>query len=214
MDAIPGVYTPEDFQLEVGKSLDFIRAQIPSVSNLSAWHARGIGSALVAERARITMSKAVVESPLLNALGLGTVGRSIPRGTAPEAAVQLVEQEQRKLLNRVLENPAAYFHRVSDMLEDASKSGASARQLRNHLEERVKTGQLTAEQYGREVVRLDSAINVRLVRPATHLLFASYRKLPGVKQVTDEVFKQILHVPLDDPYLGLAEIIVPGSPAR
>ena len=33
------------------------------------------------------------------------------------------------------------------------------------------------------------------------------------RQVRDAVFRRILHLPVDDPYLGLAEVLAPGTPA-
>ena len=61
-------------------------------------------------------------------------------------------------------------------------------------------------------LRVDSRTNVNRVRPAVHLLFASYERLPRGTECRDAVFKQLLHVPVDDPYLGLADAFVPGTP--
>src|SRR5207253_5184772 len=70
----------------------------------------------------------------------------------------------------------------------------------------------TSEQLGEMVLRLDSRTNVNWMRPAVHLLLAGYSRLPESTACRDTIFKQLLHIPVDDPYLGLAEAVVPGTP--
>jgi hypothetical protein len=62
-------------------------------------------------------------------------------------------------------------------------------------------------------LRLDSRTNVSQVRPAVHLLLATYDRLPSGHVCRDAVFRQLLHLPVEDPYLGLADALAPGTPA-
>ena len=64
---------------------------------------------------------------------------------------------------------------------------------------------------GEQAVQMDSRNNRMLVRPAVNLYFASLERLPGLPDVRDAVYRDILHVPIDDPYLGLADILIPGT---
>jgi hypothetical protein len=50
------------------------------------------------------------------------------------------------------------------------------------------------------------------MRPAVHLYFAATERLPDARACRDAIYKELLHVPLDDPYMGLADALVPGSP--
>jgi hypothetical protein len=92
-----------------------------------------------------------------------------------------------------------------------SKQPASAEQIRATYANAPKEKQPTPEQVGKMAVDMDSRNNVILIRPVVHLLFATYDKLPTPLKCRDVIFKQILHVPIDDPYLGLTDALVPGN---
>lgn len=201
VDAFPGVYTPTDFLNEAKKSLDFLRKCGDSISPLQVrdWHKEQITAAIKSEKMRITMSKAVVESPLLKALGMSAergvakTQSQLPKGIDPTA------------------DPKSAFAALSAKVEDVSKRPASAEQIRAAYANVPKEKQPTPEQLGKMAVDMDSRNNVILVRPAVHLLFATYDTLPTPRSCRDVVFKQLLHVPIDDPYLGLTDATVPGT---
>jgi hypothetical protein len=67
---------------------------------------------------------------------------------------------------------------------------------------------------GRLGVEADSQNNVKLMRPAVHSLYSNLESLPKLAAFRDTIYKELLHIPLNDPYLGLADAIVPGSPAE
>ncbi len=87
VDALPGIYTAPAFQIEATKALALIRAiEQPNAdtdkdSVVTEWHKQQFGQAIVSEKRRITMSKAMVESPLLKALGV------LARTPSPEGTV-------------------------------------------------------------------------------------------------------------------------------
>jgi len=181
-DAFPGVYTPEDYLSEIHKTLDAIKND----SNILSWHRQELASVTKSEEMRITMSKAVVESPLLNALGKGR-------------SEQLVAKDS-----------ASAFQDYTARLQDISKQAATVSALRSSVLKNMQSND--PDEIGRAAVEIDSANNLKLIRPAVHLLFSSYKNLPSVQQCRDQVYEDILHVPIHDPYLGLADAIVPGSP--
>lgn len=181
-DAFPGVYTPEDYLAEIHKTLEAIKND----SDILLWHKQELASVAKSEEMRITVSKAVVESPLLNALGKGR-------------SSQLVAK-----------NSASAFQDYTARLQDISKQAATVSELRSNVLKNLQSND--PDEIGRDAVEIDSANNLKLIRPAVHLLFSSYKKLPSVQQCRDQVYEDILHVPIHDPYLGLADAIVPGSP--
>jgi hypothetical protein len=183
-DAFPGVYTPEDYLAELHKTIDAIKSE----SNLIAWHRKELDAAAKTEETRMTMSKAVVESPLLNALG---------KGRNPQSVVK---------------DSATVFQDYTARLQDISKQAATVGQLRSTILNNTQSND--PAEIGRAAVEIDSANNLKLIRPAVHLLFSSYQKLPSLQQCRDQVYEDILHVPIHDPYLGLADVIVPGSPVQ
>lgn len=201
LDAFPGVYLPRDFLPALEQSLAFAAGFREGA--FVAWHRDRATQAIAAERVRITTSKAFVESPLLEALGMtrrtlsapATVGAT-DRSTAPDP----------------LANPQEAFHRLSARIEDVSKGPATAERLRRRYLRESQSEPPTPEQIGREAVQLDSRTNTWLVRPAVHLFFVTRGEPLPRDECVRAIFRQVLHVPVDDPYLGLADALVPGTP--
>ncbi len=71
-DAYPGVYNPVHYVNEIRKTLDFVKTLKPPTNNqeVIAWHRTQFSEQVHVEQQRITLSKALVESPLLKALNL------------------------------------------------------------------------------------------------------------------------------------------------
>jgi hypothetical protein len=179
-DAFPGVYTPENYLSEIHKTLEVIKSN----QDILAWHRQELADAAKTEETRMTMSKAVVESPLLNALG----------------GVRSAKQTK---------DSTTAFHDYATRLQDISKIAATIPELRSAILSDVQSKD--PNEIGRAAVELDSRNNLKLIRPAVHLLFTSYKNLPSIQQCRDQIYEDILHVPIHDPYLGLADAIVPGS---
>jgi hypothetical protein len=183
-DLLPGVYTPDAFLTCARESLELVerlgRDERPEIAR--EWHRKKIGDMLARETAAVSVSKAVVEAPLLAAMG------ALPPPDAAPGALQTP------------------FERLCGRLDDMSAHPRTASSLRP-----VVPGN-TAGERGNDAVAADSAINVRFVRPAVHLLLAGENSLPTPDQCRDVVFKKLLHVPIDDPNLGLGDFAPPGTP--
>jgi hypothetical protein len=182
-DAFPGVYTPEHYLSEILNTMEAIKSD----SDILSWHRQELAAAAKTEEMRMTMSKAVVESPLLRALG----------GSEPS--------------NKTNDASTA-FQKYTARLQDISKQAATVAELRSSVLNNVQSND--PNEIGRAAVAIDSRNNLKLIRPAVHLLFSSYKKLPSVQQCRDQIYEDILHIPIHDPYLGLADAIVPGSPIQ
>ncbi|MCI0443180.1 hypothetical protein L0152_08185 [bacterium] len=103
-DALPGVYMPQDYLSEIRKTMDVIKSD----ADILSWHRQELAAAAKAEEMRITVSKAVVESPLLKALGGNKTS------------------EQTK-------DPATAFQNYTARLQDISKRAASIPELRSSV---------------------------------------------------------------------------------
>jgi hypothetical protein len=210
VDSFPGLYTPDDFLKEAGQTLELVRMlrATPVATDVAArvmeWH-RTCLAAPAAAPAPLSLGKALVESPLLRAL------RTNP-GTPPPTDLLARELGRGRATVVEAESPDAALARLSRQLEDVSKQPATVEQLRQRFLVLPEDRRPTPEQLGEMALRLDSRTNVNWVRPAVHLLFASYSALPAGEECRDVVFKQLLHIPVDDPYLGLAAAVVPGTP--
>ena len=209
VDALPGVYTPAAFLQQMRETLQLVKSLeglAPAAADeaILAWHRQRVSTAIQQETRRITLSKAIVESPLLKALEVRALGgvEVLPSG-APEPTEQPVNGARPRV------DPKVLLARLSRRLDDVSKRPATVTQLRAAAGE---TAAPSPEELGRKAVELDSKTNVALVRPAVHLLFATYQRAPDARACRDDVFNKLLHIPLDDPYMGLAQALVPGTP--
>lgn len=158
VDAYPGVYTPKDLVSELQQSMRLLRElgmNAPDRAYLD-WHRQKVGNH---SAAATTLSKAVVESPILSALG-----------------------------------------KKPTVSTDLSKHPISADKL----------GELLGNN-GPDIVEADSRNNVAVVRPAVHRWFAERKSLPRPEECKKAMYEDLLHMPLDDPYLGLAEFAIPGT---
>ena len=252
LDAFPGVYTPNDFKAQITGTLKLYRelaAAKEGPEELSArvvaWHREGFVQGVRAEGARTTLSKAFVESPLLNALGLPG-RRAMVLGAEKLAEPVAVEKRdpmlattatkalvQSVILDRAnvtftplpagavaptpadvdpLVDPKAAFELLRSRIDDASKHAASVQQVRQRFNPGQPAVKKTPEQIGREAVEMDSQINIRAIRPAVHLWYLANGTLPSSRTLRDEMYRDLLHVPVDDPYLGLTDAAIPGTP--
>ena len=251
MDAMPGIYTPEALLQELRATREFVQSAAPDMKDhagldaeVRAWHTGQVTLALRKEALRMTVSKAVVESPLLQALGINPrqalgAGNGLtpaPIGPPANADPALVPTTlskavvQAPLLGAVdgppapsppvsaapatpvdlISDPKAAFAKVAARIDDLSKHPATVRQVRARADGAEQPA--TPEEIGKQAVAADSRINVSLARPAVHLLFAGYDRLPTDLACRDTIYRDLLHTPVDDPYLGLADALVPGTP--
>lgn len=71
---------------------------------------------------------------------------------------------------------------------------------------------LPPEASGGAIVAADSRRYRNSTRAATHRLIGGFQGLPTPDQCLKPLFKDILKVPIDDPYLGLKDESIPGTP--
>jgi hypothetical protein len=210
VDAFPGLYVPADFLAEAGRTLQFVRTLKSGKTDAAVtaavidWH-KARGAAQPPLRVSLSVEKSLVEGPLLRAL------RAEP--TRPLKTDLLASELGRiPVVLDASEEPGAALTRISRQLEDVSKQPATVEQLRERFLSLPDARRPTPEQLGEMALRVDSRTNVVWTRAAIHLLFATYDRLPRGWECRDTVFKQLLHIPVDDPYLGLADALVPGTP--
>lgn len=215
LDAWPGVYTAGDFLRQATNTLTELKAlnidpgkplTDAEATALIAWHHKAAaGSASRTDiPIRMTMGKAGVESPILKLLGQPVDQRSVfarqtaaTQNSAPVAA----SSERMRML----------FERYVARLHDASEDPMDVSQAR-FIATGEESSKLTPEELGRIAVEKDSSNNSFYVRPAIHLWMASLDAVPLAVDAKLPVFKTILHVPIDDPFLGLADVLPPGTP--
>lgn len=166
IDALPGVYTPDDYLAELQAAMKYVSAGPQAIRN---WHTQKVKTA--SGKTDITLSKALVEGPLLNTMGLH------------------------------------FPDQPSGSLRDLSKSPATADDLAAELS---LPGRSPPEK-GDAAVAMDSLRNREVVRPAVHRLLAGYELPPLPNDIRDAIYKQILHVAIDQPDLGLRRVLVPGT---
>ena len=189
VDALPGVYTPQDFFSESATALALLAGPRSKVSDasLAKWHRQQIkGLTTLINGQLVTISKGIVESPLLNGM---------------------VDKHQTQNVHL----PPIPKHSLQPPLRDASKEPASAKSIRNAYlppEDR----RISPQAFGRHMVALDSANNVRVVRPMVHRLLANYPTAKRPNQCQRALFEDLMGVPLSDPYMGFRDALLPGTP--
>lgn len=188
MDAYPGVYTPEDFMPAVQESISM---SAKSPDEINAWHTE---NGRDVRMLRATLSKGGVESPVLNLAGA--------RRIAGAGSSEKPNPQDEKRLR---------FLRAAMRIEDASLTPMTPDQVAMRVTGEP-IGEKTPEQIGMEILRADSKQNITAMRGVIHLWLASEKQLPTPKEARDTVLETILKIPYKDPYFGLKDIVVPGTP--
>ncbi|MBX3168957.1 MAG: hypothetical protein KF760_16230 [Candidatus Eremiobacteraeota bacterium] len=157
--ALPGIYTPEDFLAEWPQAMQHLN---DTDAAWSRWH----GSAEMAAVVRpMTASKAIMQGPLLRALG-----ESSP----------------------------------------ASPSLDMSRYPVTRTEVAANLG-LPPAASGSDIVAADSRRYREVAIPKAHEWLARSSRPPSVESCTLPLFKEVLGVPIDDPWLGLKDDDLPGT---
>ena len=178
IDAFPGIYTPDAFLAELAPALALLDpdAAGPSDDRLRTFHQERFDGEVASEDRRITLSKSVIEAPLLTALGRHTfpIIKPIP---APAG------------LSR--------FEAATQRIVDASHPAAPPEVARSR---------------GRSAIEEDSVNNQTVVRPLVHLYLSEAVLGRTPLECRDAFFVKLLKVPLHDPWLGLRDVLLPGTP--
>jgi hypothetical protein len=189
-DAYPGVYTAGDFMPMVRKSIaDHLAKTDQDVINS---HTVQMGPSIASRLIRTTVGKAFVESPTLD-----FIGAKPTQGATPQAAAIV------PIKKRVFESAAR-------SIRDLSLTPATADEVATTV--LGKAGNVNDKDLWKKIIARDSAINVGEVRPVVHAYFASLDGLPTSSQARDAILVTILKIPYKDPYFGLRDVLLPGTP--
>lgn len=188
-DAFPGIYTGKDF-------LPAAREAIAKLANADAVAVANFhrDRALQISFVETTLSKAVMEAPTLRFVGASSFG-----GAKTTPAVGRLSPDRRAFLMAA--------ERISDasltpMTLDASVALAThGRPI--HSDPKALT---------QEILQADSTNNMQHVRSVVHYWLASETALPTPAEARDAVLETILKIPYKDPYFGLRDLVMPGTP--
>jgi hypothetical protein len=186
VDAYPGVYASEHFLPAVRESILMSKK---STAEILAWHE---SNGKVPRERGFTLGKMAVESPTLSLIGARPIegSKTDPRSQDPKRA---------RFLTAAL--------RIQDLSLTPLPSDDIAFVLTGKgLTER------TPEQVGMDILNRDSVRNITQMRGLIHLWLASEPGLPNPASARDTVLETILKIPYKDPYFGLKDIVIPGTP--
>jgi hypothetical protein len=204
VDAWPGVYTPELLMPEIKTA---VARAAKGEAPLRQWH-EGLALQTLVVSDGITMSKAVVEAPLLKALGYkGTPQKSAEGLTMPPLIDPFGLSGIADGRTRFASAFTELCTRVADLSERPMTSETARKTMIGE-----QAGSLSPEEAGIQTVIRDANQNRKVVRPLVHIWLASFASRPTPKDGRDPMFKGLFHLPIDDPYLGLAENHMPGTP--
>ncbi len=149
-----------------------------------------------------------LEQRVLNVHRLAQSDSHLPFGSVPiSASKALVESPLLKGLSLRSEFPAPGPSLPGlELTWELSKQPATSMQVIANL------GLPAVPDLGRRVVDADSQQNRTAVRRLVHQMLASTQRLHTPEELKEPVFKGILHLDLDDPWLGLVGFEIPGSP--
>jgi hypothetical protein len=190
VDAYPGIYTKDDFIPMVRESIAKLASapgdKVISFHKTAPHWVRGV--------IPTTMSKTAVEAPTLALMGAPSIA-----GAAPEEVKPGDSQERREFLW------------AARGLRDMSLMPV------NSEEAMVLTTGKTLEQVPPKdraalILKSDSKRNMDSMRPLIHLWFSSLKSLPTPLEARDTVLQTILKIPYKDPYFGLKDVLIPGTP--
>lgn len=187
LDAFPGVYTVDDFLPAVQESLrELAKADLET---RRAFHkSRG----KMPPRTGATTGKMMLESPTLNLIGA-------PAITGVPVDLKTDDPARRQFLL------------AASRISDASLTPLPAREVVASLTGAPLDGR-NPHDVAAQILRNDSRINMERVRPVVHLWLASEDRVRTPAEARDTVLETILKIPYKDPYFGLKDVLLPGTP--
>ena len=188
VDAFPGVYSKEDFMPMLRESLS--KLADADTKTVLAYHAER-GHEVIP--ALITMGKCVMESPTLELMGAAPNPGFVSEKTDADPKRQRFLQAAKGLRDMSL----------TPMTPEETIFASTGKDV--HTQD--------PKVLAAEVLRRDSDKNMRSVRPVVHLYFASCHELPTPEEARDNILENILKIPYKDPYFGLKEVLMPGTPS-
>lgn len=190
VDAFPGVYTAGDFMPLIESSLaSLVRAKTQEVL---AYHDQEAAKTANALRTRATVGKSVMESPTLDLMGALQ-----SQGAQPDLGQKVSDPKRLRYL------------RAAATVTDSSLAPGRVDTVLKRIQPKLDASD---PRVGLEVMKIDSRINVERVRPVIHAWLASLTELPTPNEAREAVLINILKIPYKDPYWGLKDVLLPGTP--
>ena len=187
VDAFPGVYAAHAFLPEIRTSIENL-AHASTESAIAYHKAHGRMPRLSLS----TAGKAIVESPTLDMIGAAPFAgaTSTLKADTPEKAL---------------------FLRAAQQITDLSLRPMRVEEVVLTVTGKPMEGR-KPEDIAAEVLENDSLTNMNRVRPVIHLWLAAQKALPTPEAARDAVLETILKIPYKDPYFGLRDVTMPGTP--
>lgn len=201
VDAFPGVYVVKDLLPELRESLALVDK---SPKEVAEWHSQqAVNGRVILRSARIPLaaSKAGIETPLLEfpasdeaagKLRMGGRG-GFARASLPPFGSMTAQQK--------------FEFAASQMIDFSSIPMPPSVESELTGVETLET----PEERGRELIRLESSVNLTNLRRVIHFYLAAQEAAVTPEQAKPVVFEKILHIDYRDPYLGLNHIKLPGT---
>lgn len=191
VDVFPGVHTAKDLLPRLRESIKELGKA--DAARVIAFHTEMASRPNVSLGGRplMTTGKMLMESPTLNLVGISEPRP--PKGIIPTNAKERA------------------FQRAAARLTDASLAPISADAALQSLR-LSNANQLTKEELAMAIIADDSRRNIESVRPVIHLWMASLPRLMTPAEARPTILEQILKIPYRDPYFGLKDVELPGTP--
>jgi hypothetical protein len=187
VDAYPGVYTSKDFMPSIRESIsELAHADAETVIAYHKQRGRMIPPSLT------TLGKTVMEAPTLEMIGAKPFAGAVSEYKADTPAKQVFAMAASRVTDLSL-SPMSSFDAVAKI---------TGRPSQGHINESLV----------QVILQTDSLNNMTRMRPVIHLWLASESVLPTPEQARDVVLQTILKIPYKDPYFGLRDVVLPGTP--
>jgi len=217
--ALPGLFTPQRYAALLRESAELAgRSKDEDDGAVAAFHAAKLQSPALrfaALDAYPDVSKGFVEDPLKNVFHLMPAAAVPALPAPPSGPSDLSKVRVEAPIKRSAALPTGHGGAATSAPDRSKRIVESAIEWRTDL---VPPGSRqpapTASTAGdMDTLAADSAFNDAYRLPQVHALFLEHAR-PTPSTLTRRVYREILHVDLDDPYLGLAPRALGGEIGR
>ncbi|MCI0587688.1 MAG: hypothetical protein L0323_12675 [Planctomycetes bacterium] len=224
-DVLPGLHSPEGYLAGLRRALDLLdtmraSAQLPSRPRLLPV-ASAPEPVPPAEQAA-AFERAIAAYHSLKASGVDHLavfpGGRVRPAAATFASKMAVESPIKVLMSGLpisaeeafrLESAGATHPLMASDLRSFSKATVEV-PIKRAIAPEPLEDPLAAGLDAKALLEMDTRINERLRKEKVHALLSRV-PLPAPREIRDAVYREILHLDLEDPYVGLAPILFGGA---
>lgn len=204
-DIIPGLYDAPTYMARLEEGLRFYRAarDLPDLKRaVVAYHrARASGQPSLREvEIRAAFSKGIVEQPIKRALN---------RWVATDRSIEPIAKIEKQPEMRF----AISKSRVEAPVKKALKMDTGKLRVESPVKESMKIDRTPSKPAKEDTLKKDTRNNETIRMAGVRALMIE-KPLATPGSLTRRVYKEILHTDLDDPYLGLAPMVLGGESGR